>query len=153
MTEKGIYFFISRCESLPYTPTFSTGWHFSCYFSIFHQIFHAPEHLHAAEPKKTRHAAAYLSPCLALRYRWSVLTDQRGHCSTLKIMHPFPKSSLSQELEENGQKTKINTALNKRCPATMWHQQKEHLFLPVCGEITEKSSKCIIKLATRKRNL
>lgn len=59
--------------------------------------------------------AAYLSPCLVLLYRLSVLTDQHGHCSTLKIMHLFPKSFLSQELERKGQKTKINIALNKCC--------------------------------------
>lgn len=59
--------------------------------------------------------AAYLSPCLVLLNWLSVLTDQHGHCSTLKITHLFPKSSLSQELARKGQETKINITLNKRC--------------------------------------
>lgn len=67
-------------------------------------------------------AAAYLSPYLVLLYRWSGLTDQHGRCSTLKIRHPFPKSSLSQELEKRTE-SKNQYSINQ---AVLWHHQKGH---------------------------
>lgn len=59
--------------------------------------------------KKT---STYLFQYLVFRYQWLVLKDQRGHCSTLKIRHPFPKSSLSLELEQRGENQSIQCSLS-----------------------------------------
>lgn len=68
--------------------------------------------------------AAYLSLYLVLLYRWLGLTNQHGRCSTLKIRHPFPRSSLSQELEKRTE-SKNQYSIKQ---AVLWHQQKDLMF-------------------------
>lgn len=51
---------------------------------------------------------------------------QRGRCSTPKVMHPFPKSSLSRELKKRTE-TK-NQFSAKQVLDALWYRQKEHLF-------------------------